>query len=258
MERPGPGSYSPAAASGRGMETVKKGAMPTSSFAKPRKFRDEVVPPKELLPGPGEYDLTGGYRDGKTIREIGDEMIGSSFFKDRMKRFKKPTPQTEQVCPGTYEVAMADESMYRFGKKDRKTGRFMPDAGMASGSKRGDVVAKGNVPGPGEYDTGRAERAGRRGSGGAQDEARPTAAFKTGTGGDGKRKDAPTPGPGWYDVPPPNPLSSAAGESSFRSTSTRIASSGAGRVKPPGPAYYDAKPEGGRRTFHFNVDQKWI
>jgi len=113
MECPGPGSYTPQGPLVSAIDVSNMSVKPQSMFAKPRHFRDEIVDVKEEVPGPGRYDLNGGYLNGKTIREINDEASGSSFFRDGMNRFKKPVPQTEQVCPGSYNVGSSDEAMYR-------------------------------------------------------------------------------------------------------------------------------------------------
>jgi hypothetical protein len=256
LEAPGPGSYTPLVA-GSGILPVAKGAKPQSMFAKPRHYRDEIVPVKEMVPGPGTYNLQGGYKNGKTIQEITEERTGSSFFLDGINRLKTTEPQTEQVAPGTYNVGAADDALYNFGKKDRKTGRHMPDASMTSKSQRG-LQFKSGAPGPGDYAVDKADKILMKGAG---NESRMMASFASNAKGrqEGKAGDAaPTPGPGWYDLGSAGNISSSGGESAFRSGSERIGGSGIRQVKPPGPAYYHTKTLPTKKTFHWNVDNKWV
>jgi hypothetical protein len=222
-------------------------------FAKPRHFRDEIVEEKEVAPGPGQYNLLGGYRNGKTIREINDERKGSSFFKDGMNRFKRAVPQTEQVAPGTYDVGSANDALLNYGKKDRKTGAHMPDAAMTSLTKRGIIDAKDPVPGPGDYEVGVARAGGN--------DSRPMAAFASTSKGSSlvanTGQSGPTPGPGWYNVSGPGVGTSGGSKSAFKSGSARIGGNGVRQVKPPGPSYYNPKMPAQKRTFHLNVENKW-
>ena len=91
------------------------------------------------------------------------------------------------------------------------------------------VLPKELLLGPGEFDTDGSDRAGRRGGEGDGERPRP----RSGAGrGKGEDEGEATPRPGWYDVGAAAPLPTAAGESAFRSTSSRIGGDGLRQVKP--------------------------
>ena len=110
-----------------------------------------------------------------------------------------------------------------------------------------------NPTGPGDYDVDKADTVLKANVGNFS-----FSACKGGeVGGESKPK-APTPGPGWYDLGSAGEISSAGAGSAFRSASSRIGGNSVSQIKPPGPAYYNIKTAPVRRTFHLNVDSKWI
>ena len=232
---PGPGSYSPALST---IPPVVEGAKPQSMFATPTVARKTIDPAPE--PGPGTYSV-GFVPSRETLIS---QKTRSAAFSDGVKRFRPVEPQSESNAPGSYDVGAAADFLKSYGK----TGRGL-DPSFASGSSRGAGMLDGtSVPGPGAYNP---RWPSSSGSGGGPSLKAETAKPKKPPAA------APGPGPGWYQLGNPGKVSEAAASSAFRSGTVRFGG-GRGKVRPPGPAYYEPRRPGGRKDFHLNVDGKWV
>jgi len=247
---PGPASYNVVNVQGTGLAEKDKNQFPQSMFAKPRRYRDDKVEVRDAEPGPGAYEL-----NPTLIADVINRKQGSSFFKDGSKRFRRQKPQTDHA-PGSYNVGSAMDAMDDYGMKD--TG-----ASFRSKSNRGEFFVKNRAcPGPGDYKPEKSDNILLKTS----DLTHQNPAFcksscdrfgnfegNTQKGGD------PSPGPGWYEQGDAQTINQEGASSAFRSGSQRL---GGGlkkdRYKPPGPAYYNAKPLPTKKSFHFNLEQKWV
>lgn len=144
-----------------------------------------------------------------------------------------------------------------YGKKDRKTNAHMPDASFTSKSNRGKhMIAGAKVPGPGEYFPEKADKILRKGNG-MEKKAMAWSAATTMPKKQALNTKQPSPGPGWYDLGSTGNIHEGGAGSSFKSNTKRFGSGG--KAKPPGPAYYNVcVPTSKSRTFHLNIDNKWI
>ncbi|CAM9389427.1 unnamed protein product [Chrysoparadoxa australica] len=235
---PGPGSYSCE------VQPVKK--LPghcSSSFSK--KPDSGALGRNTCVPGPGHYSP-----EAKSRLFLWQMHKPSAEFISRSARSTYLTPSSTPA-PGEYEPDIA-----RIGSEGKKS--RLPQASFRSVSKRGrEFDGNSKIPGPGQYDISRAAEALRK------DRAMETKASSAFAGSErtrhfGERRDEGSlPGPGWYAVDRPEGTQSdkAKGSAAFKSTTMRAVK----RAKAlPGPAFYNPASVTQKKSFHLNINQKWI